>query len=399
MSATTLFTATTRRHDLDWLRVIAFAVLIFYHVGMFYVTWGWHVKSDHASPLLEPAMALVNPWRLALLFFISGVAIRFAADARSFRRLLPERTGRLLAPLAFGMLVVVMPQAYLELLFKGEIEPGLIAFYPRYLAMDGSFSIITPTWNHLWYVAYILVYTLLLAALSPLLGMAERRFGDRTAALLERGAWPLLVLPALPFVLYRLTLDPAFPTTHAMIDDWATHAHSFTMLLLGWFAAKSPAFRVAVERTGRAAALVAAATGIALLLARLYWPDLRTIDGAIEAIGVLRAFYGWTVILVLLALAQRLLNRPSPALAYMSEAVFPWYILHQTIIVMVGYATIGAGLPAWLEGSIVVLATVLGCLVLHEFVIRRVFWLRPLFGLKGGRAVPLPSFAIAKKPV
>ena len=59
-----------RRHDLDWLRVGAFGFLIFYHIGMFYVTWDWHVKSPYAGPGLEPAMGLVNPWRLALLFFM-----------------------------------------------------------------------------------------------------------------------------------------------------------------------------------------------------------------------------------------------------------------------------------------------------------------------------------------
>ncbi len=67
--------AFPRRYDLDWLRIIAFGLLILYHSGMFYVTWGWHVKSVHAGPEAEWAMLLLNPWRLSLLFFISGVAL------------------------------------------------------------------------------------------------------------------------------------------------------------------------------------------------------------------------------------------------------------------------------------------------------------------------------------
>ena len=167
----------TRRYDLDWLRVFAFGMLILYHVGMFYVTWDWHVKSRYASHLVEPAMAMVNPWRLALLFLISGIAIRFATDKTRLRHFLPERLMRLFLPLVFGMAVVVMPQAYAELRFKGEIEPGLLGFYPDYLSF-GDFSIIVPTWNHLWYVAYVLVYTVLAAAALPLL----RRFADGPAA-------------------------------------------------------------------------------------------------------------------------------------------------------------------------------------------------------------------------
>ena len=73
-----------RRIDLDWLRIAAFGLLIFYHVGMFYVTWDWHVKSSHASQIIEPLMRLSNPWRLTLLFIISGYlfAMRDSAPHR-----------------------------------------------------------------------------------------------------------------------------------------------------------------------------------------------------------------------------------------------------------------------------------------------------------------------------
>jgi hypothetical protein len=50
-----------RRLDLDWIRIIAFALLIFYHIGMYYVTWDWHVKGLNASELIEPLMQLTSP--------------------------------------------------------------------------------------------------------------------------------------------------------------------------------------------------------------------------------------------------------------------------------------------------------------------------------------------------
>ena len=96
---------------LDWVRILAFFVLILYHVGMYYVTWDWHVKSEFASATLEPFMYLSAPWRLSLLFLVSGVASRFLlakAGAASFLR---QRSIRLLVPLLFGMLVIVPPQA------------------------------------------------------------------------------------------------------------------------------------------------------------------------------------------------------------------------------------------------------------------------------------------------
>ena len=381
MSALISVPQSTRRHDLDWLRVLAFGALIFYHIGMFYVTWGWHVKSDHASSFLEPAMSLLNPWRLALLFFISGVALRFAVDARGFKALLPERSARLFVPLAFGMLVLVVPQAYFELCYKGEFRGNIVDFYPRYLGIGEGFSIITPTWNHLWYVAYVLVYTLLLAGLAPLLKTVERHFGDTVTGWLARRPATILLIAA-PFVFYSLVLNPLFPTTHALIDDWATHANYLTVLLVGWFVARNETFWSAVDRVLPVAGAIALALGVAIIVARLNLAELRRMEGFWPVIGVLRTVYAWAVIVTLLGLARRFLWWSSPALNYMSEAVFPWYILHQTIIVVVGYAMIGSGLPVWGEAAIIVVATVGGCLILHEYFIRRVWWLRPLFGLK-----------------
>jgi glucan biosynthesis protein C len=372
---------TARRYDLDWLRIFAFGMLIFYHVGMFYVTWPWHVKSPSASPSLEPAMSLVNPWRLALLFFISGVAIRFATDKMPLGKFLPSRLMRLFVPLAFGMLVVVAPQAYAELRFKGEVGQGFLDFWRDYLLFRQDFSIITPTWNHLWYVAYMLVYTLLLVPfLRPL-----RRFsvggGETFFAWIARSqGWRLLLVPALPFLAYRLLLDPLFPTTHALVDDWATHAHCVTTLLLGYLAAKSPAFWRAVESSMPSAALAAIVLGLLLLVARLNWEMVLDSDFLIAAVRIGRIFYAWAVIVALLALARRLFNRPGRVLCYLTEAVFPYYILHQTVIVMVGYWLIPYRLPVAAEVAIVVGATIGGCVAGFE-IVRRVPLLRPLFGL------------------
>src|SRR3982751_6312302 len=102
-----------RRYALDWVRICAFGLLIFFHVGMYYVTWGWHVKSPFASHAIEPLMLLSAPWRLSLLFFVSGCATasRPGRPGGGFRR---ARTQRLLIPLALGMWVIVPPQSWAE---------------------------------------------------------------------------------------------------------------------------------------------------------------------------------------------------------------------------------------------------------------------------------------------
>jgi glucan biosynthesis protein C len=387
MSAGTLPTITEkvcgseRRYDLDWLRVIAFGFLIFYHIGMFYVTWGWHVKSPHAGPWLEPAMALINPWRLPLLFLISGIALRFAIDKSRLTQFVPRRFMRLFVPIVFGMLVICAPQAYFELYSKGETGSDFWAFYGQYLDFDMEFSILTPTWNHLWYLVYILAYTLAVVALLPLLrwldGPAEELF-----SWLGRGAlgWRLLLVPVLPFLCYAWLLAPRFPSTHAFYNDWANHAELFSIVLIGWFAAKSPAFWGAVQR--HLGPVIVLALGLLLVLAavRLTWGAARADQGLATLMTLLRTVFMWVAIVAMLGLAQRYLNRDGPVLRFLTEAVFPYYILHQTLIVAVGFWVGGLLLPVWQEAGIITVATVVGCVVLTE-AIKRLPPLRPLFGL------------------
>jgi len=385
----------TRRYDLDWLRVIAFGLLILYHTGMFYVTWDWHVKSVHAGRGAEWLMLLLNPWRLALLFFISGVALRFLADKLGPGRLARERVVRLGLPIVFGMAVVVAPQSWLQLVENGEFHGSFWKFWPQYLDFSSDFSIFTPTWNHLWYVVYLLVYTLLLAPVAPFLSKVMAGPGERFTAVIFRGRTGVLVLLTvilLPHYVIQYTLDPLFPTTHALTNDWANHAHSLLLLVTGFLLAKDRHFWDAVRRALPLALTLSVLIGTALTVARFHRETMTDTGWALYYFA--RTLYAWSCILSLLGLAQRYLNRPSRALTCMTEAIFPWYILHQTLIVMAGFWLTRQGLPVWIEAPAVILATFGGCALLHELVIRRVGFLRPVFGLKPmarPRTLPAPA--------
>ena len=376
----------SRRYDLDWLRVIAFGLLIFYHIGMFYVTWGWHVKSAYAGPAAEPFMSIVNPWRLALLFFISGVAIRFATDKAPGRLAFARsRLYRLGLPILMGMIVIVAPQSYFELRQPGAIEPGYFAFWGDYLKLEQLFPMITPTWNHLWYLVYLLVYVLLLAPVLPFLRRFAEGAGARALNFVAGGPVRLMLLIIIPFVIYELTLSRQFPTTHALFDDWANHAHRFTIFLLGYFAAKHDGFWRSVHR---ALALAAGfAVGIWLLGAYVSANEATVAAswGRVPFIGVvettLETLYAWSCIVLLMSLAQRILNRPSKALTYFTGAVFCYYILHQTIIVIAGYYLTQLQLGAWPEFLTVMGVTIAGCAGGYE-ILRRIPYLRPWFGIK-----------------
>jgi glucans biosynthesis protein C len=141
---------------LDWVRILAFAILVFYHVGMYYVTWEFHVKSPHASPFLEPWMRMSSPWRMDLLFVVSGAATSFMLLRQGASGALVRlRARRLLIPLLFGMLVVVPPQSFLEVMQKLGYAGSYFDFTRLYLSGYQGFCfsagrcLMLPTWNHL----------------------------------------------------------------------------------------------------------------------------------------------------------------------------------------------------------------------------------------------------------
>jgi peptidoglycan/LPS O-acetylase OafA/YrhL len=363
--------STARRYDLDWLRIVAFGLLIFYHVGMFYVTWGWHVKSTYASPSAEPLMRLVSPWRLALLFFISGVAIRFATDkAESLGRFAWSRVVRLGLPLLFGIYVWVMPQAYYQVRQSGEFTGSIIAFFPDYVAVEQTFSTITPTWNHLWYLAYVLVYILVALSVLPWLRSIPE---SRSWQSLTMRPLAVVFVLILPFVVNDTWFFPMYPTTHELINDWAHHAERFMMFLLGFFAAKDARFWRSVERVWTFVPGLAIAAWLLLRNGHNIADVARQFMSETQLrffFNYLSNVYAWSCILTLLGFGQRFLNRESPLLRYLTSAIFCYYVLHQTITVIAGYYLTEFQLGAPVESVLVLAITLAGCVFGYELIRR-----------------------------
>jgi peptidoglycan/LPS O-acetylase OafA/YrhL len=379
---------------LDWIRVAAFALLILYHVGMFYVTWDWHVKSDHAGHAIEPLMLLTNPWRLTLLFLVSGAATRFMADKMSAARLAGRRGVRLFVPLLFAMLVLVPPQSYYEVVEAIGYDGGYLAFWGRYLAADAGFCdaggcLLLPTWNHLWFVAYLLVYTLVLAALLALFRSRLARLGERLSAL---PGWLLLLGPIAWLAAARLLLLPWFEVTHALVDDWYNHAVSFPAFLFGFLALKDPRpTRSFIRLRWLALALFLVAYLVYASYAWAYRADDAVPPEALRtAMRLVYAVDQWCAIVAAIGFAARHLTRDSALLRTLTVAVFPFYIAHQTAIVVAGHHLKRLHLSVAAEASLLIAATALACWLTFEAA-RRIAVLRPLLGLgaRPGASLPL----------
>ncbi|MBB5808371.1 peptidoglycan/LPS O-acetylase OafA/YrhL [Saccharothrix ecbatanensis] len=365
---------SARRHDLDVLRIGAFLLLIAFHLGMFYVPSDWHVKSTHVTPALEPWMDALSPWRLSLLFVISGVATRFMADKLAAGALAAQRTRRLLIPLLCGIGFVVAPQSWAEVVEKNGYTGSFLDFWPRYLMFDQSFGIVLPTYNHLWFVAYLWSYTMIVLAAAPLLPRADHWAGR------VLGGAGLFVVPVLLFGLYRATAYRAWGETHVLWADGYAHLQYGTAFLLGFLLARQDAAWALLEkaRAGMlAAAVVLAVAG--LTLARLGVDDLPGWPGA--GCAFLREAYAWAVICTLFGYARRYVRGGSPLLSTLNEAVFPFYIVHQTAIVLAGHLLKPLELHVAAEVGIILAVTVASGAAAYHLA-RTVPALREPLGLK-----------------
>jgi surface polysaccharide O-acyltransferase-like enzyme len=373
-----------REHGLDALRVFAFLVLILYHSGMGFVTWEWHVKSPEKSTALEWVMLFANRWRLPLLFFISGAGVAFSLRRRTIRQFAGERIRRLFVPLLLGMFVLVPPQIYLERLSKGVRFDSYLAFYRTVFDLTpypaGSLS-----WHHLWFVAYLLAFSL---CSIPLFTAMRSGGGRRVLAtlpgVLERWG-PAVYLINVPNLLVAILLGPYWPPTHNLIADWANFTGSLLTFLWGFVFASEPRLLDLVTRRRREFLMVgiaAAATFFSLRasgVAESWSPAARNVVG-----NVVSGYFGMMWIFALTGYARVWITTSTPALRYATEAVYPFYIVHQTITVALVYWLARLPMGVWPKFALVAAGTFVGSWVFYEAV-RRVGPLRPLFGLKAVR--------------
>lgn len=367
-----------RLYGLDWLRIGAFGLLILYHIGMVFVPWDWHVKTAEPVGWAVYPMLLTNAWRLSLLFLISGVA-----SAALLARVAPAgfaatRSRRLLIPLVAGMVLIVPVQPWVELVTQHGYGESFATFLARDYFRFGSLKgIALPTWNHLWFVVYLWAYTMVLALAAGRLPAGTRAAAERLFA----GPW-LLALPVAWLFLLRMTLAPVFGETHALVDDPYAHAVYGAMFAVGVLLAHSPALRAAMVARRRAGLALALAGYAGTAAFTALYPEGGAEPGALPLalVRFARAAQAWGAIVAAVGYALVHLHRDGPARRYLTEAIFPWYIAHQSIIVTVAFWLKPLGLGAGAEFAILLAATIGGCAVFYEAV-KRAGPLRPLFGL------------------
>jgi glucan biosynthesis protein C len=385
-----------RRYDLDWLRVLAFTAVFFYHCGRFFDSSGWHIKNSTTSALVDTLKGIFDLWGMPLLFLISGASIFFALRSGGALRFLRARVLRLLVPLAFGILVLGPPQLYLERLTHGEFQGSFLEFLPLYYrdwrVYGGNFA-----WSgvHLWYLEYLFLFTLVLL---PLFAALKRPTGQRMTGFLARlsarpGAIFLWVLPA---VLLIILGDPYGLMRPGPTED-VGRLFFAPFVIYGFLVFSDLRIQQAIIRQRRialvlAVPLVLAMPGIAALLEDD--PSFLIYALGILLVGVLM----WSCILTVLGYGMRYLTANHRLLAYANEGVLPFYVLHQPVILILGYFIIALPLSILTKYLIIAPLAFAIALGLYEVGVRRMNPVRQVFGLKARKPVP-PAVDLLAQPL
>lgn len=378
-----------RRYDLDWLRIIAIITLLFYHTGMIYVSWGWHITSADRSQPMEEVMRWLHRWRMPLLFFISGAGTFFALQKRTYSSYAGERFRRLFIPLLFGMFVVVPPQIYIEWLFRGWFTGSYADFYPEVFRFkpyrgsatrNGAFS-----WHHLWFILYLFFYSLLsIPAFRWLKSERGQRFTDRVGALLIRPGGALWLV--VPLLLNDVLLGGFFPNeTHGLFDDWAYFVKNLLLFWAGYLLISRRTFWQLLADQRRYF-LVATLICTALL----YGSRALLSEAAIDQDALTRTLYSfnsigltWFSVLMTIGYGYTYLNKNHPWLPHLNAAVYPFYILHQTVIIIIGYYVLTRTTLGVYTGFLTVsFASFAVCVAMYLLLIRPFRLTRLFFGVR-----------------
>ncbi|HJW72205.1 MAG TPA: acyltransferase [Geothrix sp.] len=361
--------SSTRRPDIDAVRVACILLLHLYHSArMFNVDDPWHVKAPVLLPVLNGPMDVLHLVRMPLLMVIAGMATAFALRKRSPGAFAWDRVKRLFWPLLFGMLIIVPPQIWVERVWTGQFQGSYWSFWPSVLQgipyPKGSLS-----WHHLWFVAYLFVFCM--AALPLLAWFRTARgaaFLGKMEGFLARGAnlWWL----ALPIMGGRFLLRN-HRETNDLIHDPKNLVFYGGLFLAGHLLGRLP------RLDERLVALRHWHLGVAaVLLAALLPPG--EFPFPLEHLAIY-AFI-WASLCAALGYGRARITRTSPLLRHAQSLAYPFYIFHQTVIVVMGWWMLRFQLSPW-----TFLATLTGASFLVTWGlcegVARVGWLRPCLGM------------------
>jgi hypothetical protein len=375
---------------------MAFSAVFLYHSSRFFDSDWWHIKNATSSSLADMLKGIFDLWGMPLIFVISGASIYFALRPGGTIRFLRDRVLRLLVPLAFGILALGPPQVYLTRLTHGEFQGRFMEFLPLYFrdwnVWGGNFA-----WSgvHLWYLEDLLLFTLVLL---PLFVALKSQRAQRYTMLLGRmsSTSGMIFLWALPLAIVLIVSDPLGVLGPGLSEDMSRIVVYPIFLVYGFLVFSDGETQLAIIRQRRISLALAACLTLAVGIVADALEQQPSLIHFILGMAMASLLI-WSSILTILGYGMRHLTTPNGLLSYANEAVLPFYVLHQPVILAIGFFITPLTLPI-LAKYLTIAPLAFGItLGLYDFGVRRWDPMRRIFGLKPRKPTPRAA-AMAAQP-
>jgi fucose 4-O-acetylase-like acetyltransferase len=378
----------SRCYWLDWIRVGAILVVFLFHCLHFFDHMPWHVKNDLQSGIATLILIFIFTWIMPLFFFVSGSSSFFALRSNSSGKFLSARFKRLIIPYILGLVILIPPQKFLETVhhsgFQGNYLDFLAGYIPDLFSVNIGFS---PSWighigYHVWFLAYLFIFSALSLPLLRMMGSGKGSgILNSLAGMMEKrwGIWFFFI----PIVLVNIVLRAAFP--HYL--SWADFVYFLLFFLYGYLFAVDKRFSQAIVRQIRVFLVVGFGSLVYIVYSAVITENLQgwmenpaySLDYLIfQAVASLTAF-SWMFFFI--AGGIKFLDFKRDKLPRLNEAVLPFYVLHQTIILIIGFYVVQLSVSLWAKFVFIVISSFLVILLIYESIIRRHNWLRLVFGM------------------
>jgi surface polysaccharide O-acyltransferase-like enzyme len=369
-----------RRYDIDWLRVLAMFSVFLFHCARYFDNEGWHVKNPQLSFGFSVFVGILVQWIMPIFFVLSGMSSQFALNFRPAGQYLGERFKRLFIPLIFGIFILIPPQVYIERFTNGQFEGSFVRFYPHYFdgwyGFGGNFA-----WMglHLWFLLVLFLFSLLTL---PLFHSLKRK----AAGPLIRGLSTFfeksgaILLWVFPLALMECLFHPD-GLGQRNFGGWNVFVY-LVFFLYGYLLASDEKYRHSLEKQRVIFLALAAITTLVGYYVRRsgVYPSFGSLD--YFWMSLLRTFNSWVWVLAILGIGSKHLTFRNRLLTYANVAVLPFYILHQSVIVVMGFFFLDWGIAVMLKYLVLSTVSFITILLIYEFCIKRSGILRYLFGMK-----------------
>ncbi len=377
---------TERQYYIDWLRIILILSVFLFHVGMIFSIWPWHVKNEvQYEGAIWYIMVFASYWRMPLLFLISGAGTYFALGKRTTGQYLGERFKRLMIPLLAGIFILVPVQVYIENFSQYD---SLLSYYPH--MFEGIYPRGNFSWHHLWFIVYLFFISLVISPfVKALRGNGFLRFSARLARF---ASVPLsLNLILVPLYVSQVLLRPYFPeNTNALFNDWAAMAYYIIFFLCGILLLSNPKIPDSI-RDQRYWYLV---EGILAAFVMFVVTEFIRDESHSRSVWRISAhILAWSCGLAAIGFARKYLNHDSRFRKLANEAIYPFYLLHQPIIVVIGFYVVRWDISVWPKFLIIMISSFVISVSIYWFLVRRLNITRMIFGMK-----PLPQKRMGNDP-